>query len=131
MPTSTPEEVMHAFFRAFNKGDFEAVMAVYEPGAVMVAQPGHVTEGNAGLRAAVNAFLSMKATLTLEKYKLVTASELALAVIQWNLKGTGLDGKPVQMAGTSSDVLRKQSDGRWLFVIDNPWGAGIIGSTAA
>ena len=35
--------------------------------------------------------------------------------------------KPVQMEGATSDVLRKQPDGRWLFVIDNPWGAAILG----
>jgi ketosteroid isomerase-like protein len=27
----------------------------------------------------------------------------------------------------SSDVLRRQADGRWLVAIDNPWGTGIIG----
>jgi hypothetical protein len=31
------------------------------------------------------------------------------------------------MEGTTSDVLRRQGDGTWLFVIDNPWGAGILG----
>jgi ketosteroid isomerase-like protein len=31
------------------------------------------------------------------------------------------------MEGTSTEVIRKQADGRWLFVIDNPWGVGILG----
>jgi hypothetical protein len=26
------------------------------------------------------------------------------------------------MSGQGSDVLREQQDGRWLFVIDNPYG---------
>jgi hypothetical protein len=25
------------------------------------------------------------------------------------------------------EVLRQQSDGRWLYVIDNPWVTGILG----
>jgi ketosteroid isomerase-like protein len=33
----------------------------------------------------------------------------------------------VRMDGVTSDVLRRQADGRWLFVIDNPWGAGVLG----
>lgn len=68
----------------------------------------------------------MKPTLTPEKHTFVTASDLALSTVKWTLKGTSPDGQPVQMEGTSSDILRKQADGRWLFMIDNPWGAGIL-----
>jgi ketosteroid isomerase-like protein len=72
-------------------------------------------------------FLSLKPVLTLGNLKLVAAEDIALSVCKWTLKGTGPDGRAVQTEGTTSDVLRKQTDGRWLFVIDNPWGAGILG----
>ena len=44
MPITNPEEVLHAFFRAFNQGDIDAVIALYEPQAALVAQPGQVAE---------------------------------------------------------------------------------------
>ena len=91
-----------------------------------MAQPGQVAEGHAALREALNGFFAMKPTLTLEKHTLVTASDLTLSVVKWTLKGTGPDGQPVQMEGTATDVLRKQADGRWLYVIDNPWGVGVL-----
>jgi len=28
----------------------------------------------------------------------------------------------VTLTGRNGDVLRRQSDGSWRFVIDNPWG---------
>ena len=68
----------------------------------------------------------MKPTLTTEKKSLVTAGDIALAVIRWTLNRKGPNGAPVRMEGTSSDVLRRQAEGRWLFVIDNPWGAGVL-----
>ncbi len=126
MPTNGPQELIETFFRVFNSGDVNAVLALYEPGAVLMAQPGQVAEGAAALRAAVNGFLALKPTLTLEKKKLVMAGEIALSVVAWTLRGTGPNGEAVQMAGTASDVLRKQPDGSWLFVIDNPWGAAIL-----
>jgi len=46
---------------------------------------------------------------------------------KWNLKGTGPDGKPVEMNAMSSDLLRRQADGTWLIAIDNPWGTAILG----
>jgi uncharacterized protein (TIGR02246 family) len=127
MSTNNPEGALHAFFHAFNQRDFEGVMALYEPQAIMVPQPGQIAEGQAALRDAVRAFLAMKATLALEKHKILTTGDLALTLIKWSLKGTDPNGQAVQLAGTSSDVLRKQPDGRWLFVIDNPWGAGLLG----
>jgi hypothetical protein len=35
------------------------------------------------------------------------------------------------MGGESSDILRRQSDGRWLIAIDNPWGAQVLGQSSA
>jgi ketosteroid isomerase-like protein len=49
-------------------------------------------------------------------------SDIALISANWKLKGTGPDGKPVEMTGTSVEVARKQADGSWLFAIDTPWG---------
>jgi ketosteroid isomerase-like protein len=61
------------------------------------------------------------------RYQAILAGDIALSIATWTLKGTGPDGKPIQMEGTTTDVLRRQADGRWLFVIDNPWGQGILG----
>jgi ketosteroid isomerase-like protein len=127
MLTGNPEKTVKEFFRLFSQGDVEAVMAMYEPRAILVAQPGQVAEGAAGLRAALNGFLSLKPTLTMGNFRLVVAGDLALSIVKWTLQGTGPDGQAVHMEGTTSDVLRRQGDGTWLFVIDNPWGAGILG----
>jgi uncharacterized protein (TIGR02246 family) len=110
-----------------NRGDIDAAVSSYEPRAVLVPQPGRVAEGTTALRAALNGFLALKPTLTLEQIEVVAADDLALSIARWTLVGTGPDGEPMQMEGTTSDVLRRQADGRWLFVIDNPWGAGILG----
>ena len=64
----------------------------------------------------------MKGTLDLKVTRVLEASGLALVIDVWTFAGTGPDGKPVKMAGRSADVLRRQADGSWRFVIDNPWG---------
>jgi uncharacterized protein (TIGR02246 family) len=126
MPNAKLEDTIQGFFEAFNRGDLDAVMALYETKATMVAQPGHMAEGHAAIREALHRFLAMKPTLALEKQALVIAGDIALLIVQATLHGKGPDGAPVRMEHTSSDVLRRQADGRWLFVIDNPWGAGIL-----
>lgn len=38
------------------------------------------------------------------------------------MAGVAPDGSPVTGSGLSVAVLRRQTDGRWLMVIDNPFG---------
>jgi len=40
----------------------------------------------------------------------------------WKIEGLAADGAEISVAGQTSDVVKKQSDGNWLFVIDNPFG---------
>ena len=50
------------------------------------------------------------------------ASDLALASAKWSVSGTGPDGQPITLGGVSADILRRQADGSWRYVIDQPWG---------
>ena len=102
-------------------------MSLYEAQPSMVVEPGRIVEGQAAVREALLGFLALKPTLTPEKKKIIVANDLALSVTKWSLKGIDPDGLPLRIEGTTSDVLRKQPDGRWLFAIDNPWGTDILG----
>jgi ketosteroid isomerase-like protein len=54
--------------------------------------------------------------------RVLEASDLALVTAVWSFTGAGSDGELVNLAAKSADVLRRQADGSWRFVIDNPWG---------
>lgn len=124
MPARTPAEAIELFADALNHGDLEAAMQLYEPQAVFAPQPGQVVTGHAGIREALAGFLSLKPTITGQLQKVLQAADTALVVNQWTLKGTQPDGSPVQLAGTSADVVRRQPDGTWLVAVDDPWGCG-------
>ena len=51
-----------------------------------------------------------------------TADEIAFVSSKWTLKGTDPSGAPVDLSGQTADVVRRQADGNWLMVIDNPYG---------
>ena len=50
------------------------------------------------------------------------ANDLTLLITEWTINGTEPDGKPINLTGRGTVVLRRQSDGNWLMVIENPWG---------
>ncbi len=97
-------------------------MAIYEPEAVLLPQPGQVVTGTQAIREALRAFIGMKPKMTLEAKVLAQTHDIGLTSARWELAGTGPDGKPIKMSGRSIEVARRQPDGTWLVVIDHPWG---------
>jgi uncharacterized protein (TIGR02246 family) len=122
MLTGTPEQVLRSIVDGINTRNLEGLMTLYEPEAAFAAQPGTLAHGLPGVRESLAGFIAMKGTLDLNVTRILEASDLALVVGVWSFTGTGPDGEPVKLTGHNADVLRRQADGSWRFVIDNPWG---------
>jgi uncharacterized protein (TIGR02246 family) len=120
--TETPEHVLKAVVEGINTGNFDLLMSLYEPEAAFATQPGSLAHGLGGICESLDAFVAMKGTLDLKVSRVLEVSDLALVVGDWSFTGTGPDGEPVKLAAKNADVLRRQADGSWRFVIDNPWG---------
>jgi uncharacterized protein (TIGR02246 family) len=122
MSTATPEQVLETIVDGINTGNLDALMPLYESEAAFATQPGSLAHGAPGVREALAGFISMKGELDLEVTRVLEVGDLALVTGSWSFNGTGPDGEPVRLAANNADVLRRQADGTWRFVIDNPWG---------
>jgi ketosteroid isomerase-like protein len=79
--------------------------------------------GTEAIREALSGLLALKPKYELEFKKAFQASDIALLFSEWTLSATDPDGNAVEMAGRTSDVARRQPDGSWLVVIDDPYGS--------
>ena len=111
MPGQSPIDTVNALIEAMNQGDLEAALALYEPGATLVVEPGKLATGTGALRKALEGFIRLKPTLKTEKKDVIEVGNVALYCSQWTLSGTAPNGTPVSMNGASSDVLRRQAGG--------------------
>jgi uncharacterized protein (TIGR02246 family) len=121
MAASRPEDAHRLFAEAFNEGDLEALLALYEPGARLLPAPREVATGHDEIREALRGFLTMKGRITVETRYAIEVGDVALLSARWRLTGgTGPDGQAIEMEGTTAEIVRRQPDGRWLYVIDHP-----------
>ena len=122
MDVQNPEQVIQLFSRRLGEGDLDGAIALYEPEAAFIQQPGSVVTGVDAIREALAGFVALRPTLEGSIASTVTAGDVALVINDWTLRGTQPDGTPVELSGRSHDVLRRSADGGWLISIDNPWG---------
>ena len=123
MAVKRPEEMNRAFGEAVSSGEVERVLALYEPGALLAPRPGERASGLEEIRAALDELLALDGTMTSRNVWCMHVGELALLQGEWHLNGTAPDGSPVELSSRTAEVVRRQADGSWLYVIDHAFGA--------
>jgi uncharacterized protein (TIGR02246 family) len=110
-----PQDIHALFLDAFNRGDLEALLALYEPNALLVTGDGPAL-GHDAIRRAYHHILAHGLRMELQTHTVLESSE-GLAVLHgtWTYH-LGENA----IAGFSTEVVRRQPDGSWLFVIDEP-----------
>jgi uncharacterized protein (TIGR02246 family) len=124
MAARKPEDIHQLWAEAFNAADVEALLALYEPQARIVPKPGELAVGGSAeaIREVLSGFLAVRGTIEVKTISVVEAGEFALLCSEWRLKGTGPHGRAVDVTHRSLEVVRRQADGTWRYLIDNPFG---------
>ncbi len=123
MPPLKPEDPDRMITEALNAGDLDGVVALYEPEAILLTGPeeGNVARGTEAIRRFFSEFIAMKPKARTEVDMTIQVGDIALTGCNWVFESTGPDGGPINVSGRSVEVVRRQPDGTWLFVIDNPY----------
>jgi uncharacterized protein (TIGR02246 family) len=111
---------------AFGRGDIDGILRTYEPGAVVVGERGVPISGTQALREMFAGFIAVNPKFTFLDHEAIEAGDLALHLSTWRMTGVAPDGGPVEQGGLSVVVLRRQANGDWLMVIDDPFGDRIL-----
>ncbi len=122
MPANRPEDCDLNLAKAIMSGDLESAVALYEDNATFVTGPDSVANGIDQIREVMKGMLAEKPRLSLEVPRVVLSSDGNLAVLfsKWTSTVTGADGAEKSDSGNGREVVRKQADGTWKFIIDCP-----------
>lgn len=126
-PATNPEQAVKLLDEAFNRGDLETVLSFYEEGAAVIASlPLRVIQGTAGLRDFFSQ--SMRSGLIAKQIKtrVIEAEGVALFLSLWSLAPRNPDSTEPARTFHATSVFRRQPDGSWKLLIDNPLGSLIL-----
>ncbi|MCT7373790.1 YybH family protein [Chelativorans salis] len=117
-----PEDMNPTFARAFNSRDIENLMALYEQRAQLRAdETGRTHTGHAAIRAELTALLQAPGTMTSRNNFCLVFEDIALLRADWMLE----HGGQTIASGSSAEIVRRQDDGRWLYIVDHAMGASL------
>ena len=123
MPARTPADVDLQLIAAINVADVDCAVGYYEPGAILVSERGTMVTGTEAIRGVLSRFMAIRPKMSIEVPLVIESGDTALVHSKWTTVGTDADGNRVDFAGQGTEVVRRQADGTWLFIIDNPFGA--------
>ena len=116
MPATEPEQIHGLFQEAFNAGDIEALMALYEPDAALIPQPGVTVEGSAAVRDALRWFLDRHGTITLDTKLVVRVGDLAYLSNRWSLTGGTMPDPNDRTAGIKGGESHDVKPGDFIVI---------------
>jgi uncharacterized protein (TIGR02246 family) len=119
MNTHEPQVLHEQFESAYNAGNIEGLMALYEADCVLIGVPGSVASGPEEVRAGLKGLLDLKGQVRLTTRDVVQVGDLALLSCSWTPQGVGPDDEPLTIGGITAEVARRQPNGSWRYVIDN------------
>jgi ketosteroid isomerase-like protein len=100
LPTE-PEGMAAALRERFNSGKVNAMMTLYEPGAVLIAKDGRTVTGHTGIAAELERDLRLGLPLKAKARHVFVAGDIAEIVLDWSIEG------PVPTAHTCTSEARQ------------------------
>ncbi len=95
-------------------------MALYEPGAAFVRQDRSVVTGAAAIRGELEGLVAAKPRMRMNPTQVVRAGDdVAVLYDDGTMSASGREA-----TGRAIEVVRRQADGSWRYVVDDPFARG-------
>jgi len=113
------EDVHAVLADAFNTGNVDTVMNMYDVSGIIVPEPGKPVSGASKFEEAIRGILSIKGKMDIKTVYCLQTGNIAVGRSEWNIT----DGSDVKISAKGIEVMRQQPDGSWKIIVDHAFGA--------
>lgn len=118
-PVTDLDKLYDAWQSRLNAGDIDALVDLYVSDVLYVNPEGKEMTGKAQVRADFEGLIALQPKILLGNRRHLVYQDIALTTNHWTLKITNPDGTAQELTGGGIEVLRKQADGGWRYIIDD------------
>jgi|GEM_PF-416330 Ketosteroid isomerase homolog len=123
-----PHLMNEIFVKAYNSGDVSNINLLFEKDAVVVRPNGSVIQGVDAYTQEHQNLVKIGGVMTSINKSCIIHNDIALLNAEWEIKTKNEQGEPITISSVSTEIVRKQSDGSWLYIVDNPFSAWVAPS---
>jgi len=113
------EDAHAALAAAFNTGDVNTVMNMYDVTGIIVPEPEKPVSGKEKFEEAIKAILSIKGIMEVKTFYCLQTGNIAVGRSEWSIT----EGDEVKINAKGIEVMKEQADGTWKIIVDHAFGA--------
>ena len=113
------EDVHATLANAFNTGNVDIVMSMYDVAGIIVPEPGKPVSGKEKFEEAIKGILSIKGKMEIKTVYCLQTGNIAVGRSEWNIT----DNDEVKISAKGIEVMKQQADGDWKIIVDHAFGA--------
>jgi len=117
---SSPQDMNQTFARAFNSRDINNLLELYEESAILRIDSEESYVGKGVIEIELQKLLSLPGEMISLNNFCIEFEDIALLRADHSI--VNQEGETI-FSGSSAEVVRRQSDNSWLYIIDHAMGA--------
>jgi uncharacterized protein (TIGR02246 family) len=121
-----PANAVKYFRSCIATGDLAGALSCFGNDAVYIDRDGQEVTGLDNIEKAMEHLCNWKPEITGSNYRVTIVGDLAIWMDKWSMKATMPDGNPIEMNGATSCLMKKNEEGIWVWLVDNPFAAAIF-----
>ena len=116
-----PNEADEYFLNCIRIGDLENAMTCFDPEAIYIDKDGNTITGFANIEKVVANLCNMQPDIKVYEHKnSPVGNDMMYWLDKWTI-ATDPQGNSINMKGASANMMRKNANGIWLWLVDNPF----------
>lgn len=121
-----PTGAVHYFRHCILTGNLDGALSCFGKDAIYIERDGEEITGLENIRKPLEHLCNWKPDIQGNKHKLTIVGDLAVWVDKWKLKALAPDGSPIEMDGATTCMMKRNEDGIWLWLVDNPFAGQVF-----
>jgi len=121
-----PSGAVKYFRHCILSGDQAGALSCFDKDATYIERDGREVKGLDNIKKSMEQLCNWKPAIKGLKQKVVIVGDYAVWTDKWILNGLTPDGKPIEITGATSCMMKRNENGIWLWLVDNPFAADVF-----